>query len=177
MYHKHHHLQASGWTAHQRVTGHISKIISWGFQPTITFCCVGFHHINAIVERNIKTLTVGARTLILYAKIFLPKSITTMLWIYRLKAFSENCIHSIWMMMWLLLWRIFQAQQHTLVLKLSHIGLFSLCLGWSIERKHRCTTQLSTPIPCRDLSWSLTISCRISSSGSKPIKWSCITSI
>ena len=45
---------------------------------------------NAIVERKIKTLTLESRTLHLYAKIYWPEEITTMLWPYSLKVFAEQ---------------------------------------------------------------------------------------
>ena len=35
---------------------------------TITFCGVGYNHKNTIVVRQFKTLTLGDRTFILYAK-------------------------------------------------------------------------------------------------------------
>ena len=57
------------------------------------------------------------------------------------------------------------------------MGLSSLCLGCRISRQYFWTNQVGTLLTCIDLSWSLTISCRISSSGSKPSNWSWITSI
>ena len=46
---------------------------------TITFCAVGAHHQNGIVERRIKELTLIARTLLLHAIWHWPGYITTML--------------------------------------------------------------------------------------------------
>ena len=43
---------------------------------TITLCGIGSHHQNFIVERKIQTLTLGAGTLILHEKIYLPEAIT-----------------------------------------------------------------------------------------------------
>ena len=57
---------------------------------TITFCAVGYHHQNSIVERKIKALTLGARTLLLNAKIYFPEAINTMLWPYSLKPCVEQ---------------------------------------------------------------------------------------
>ena len=80
-------------------------------------------------------------------------------------------------MMGLLPCRSFQAQQQTLLLKLPHMGLSNLWIGCNTSRRPSWTTQVGTPITCRYLYLSLTISCRISSSGSKPTSWSCLTSI
>ena len=41
-------------------------------------------------ERKIQTLTLGARKLLLHKIIYLPEAITTMLWKYSLKYFSEK---------------------------------------------------------------------------------------
>ena len=57
------------------------------------------------------------------------------------------------------------------------MGLYSSCLGWKILGKNSWNTQVVTPLTYRYISWSLTISCRISSSGSEPSNWSCLTSI
>ena len=64
---------------------------------TITFCAVGGHHQNVIVERNIKELTLIARTLLLHAIRHWPEYITTMMWLFDLKeaAFRLNKF-SIW---------------------------------------------------------------------------------
>ena len=51
----------------------------------ITFCAVGAHHQNGIVERRIKELTLIARTLLLHAVRHWPGFITTMLWPFALK--------------------------------------------------------------------------------------------
>ena len=58
------------------------------FNQKITFCGVGYHHQNDIIEREIKTLTIEARKLLPHAKIYWTEAITTMLWPYALKAFS-----------------------------------------------------------------------------------------
>ena len=51
----------------------------------ITYCTVGSHHQNGIVERKIKELTLIARTLLLHAIRHWPSHITTMLWPFALK--------------------------------------------------------------------------------------------
>ena len=53
----------------------------------------------------------------------------------------------------------------------------SLCLGCNISRQYIWTTQGVTPLMRKDLSWSLNISCRISSPGSKTRNWSCLNSV
>jgi hypothetical protein len=47
---------------------------------SITFCAVGAHHQNGIVERRIKELTLISWTLLLHAKQHWPDYITTMMW-------------------------------------------------------------------------------------------------
>ena len=51
----------------------------------ITFCAVGAHHQNGIVERRIKELTLIARTLLVHAVRHCPGYITTMMWPFALK--------------------------------------------------------------------------------------------
>ena len=62
-------------------------------------------------------------------------------------------------------------------LKYHHMVLSNICIGRKTTRQNIWTIQVGTPLMCRDISWSLTISFRISSSGSKPSNWSCLTSI
>lgn len=59
----------------------------------ITFCGVGAHHQNGVVERMIKDLTLTTRTLLLHAKRHWPEMITTMLWPMALKAAEERLNH------------------------------------------------------------------------------------
>jgi len=51
----------------------------------ITYCAVGAHHQNGIVERRIKELTLIARTLLLHAVRHWPGYVTTMMWPFALK--------------------------------------------------------------------------------------------
>eukprot|EP00956_Cyclotella_meneghiniana_P029977 scaffold74389_cov38-Cyclotella_meneghiniana.AAC.4 len=53
---------------------------------TITFCGVGAHHQNGIVEDRIRLITETARTLLLHAQRHWPEYITTMLWPFAVKA-------------------------------------------------------------------------------------------
>ena len=46
----------------------------------ITYCGVGAHHQNAVVESKVKELSYGARTVLLHAKRKWPSVITTILW-------------------------------------------------------------------------------------------------
>ena len=59
---------------------------------SITFCAVGGHHQNGIVERKIKELTLIARTLLLHSIRHWPEYTTTMMWPFALKeaAFRLN---------------------------------------------------------------------------------------
>ena len=50
-----------------------------GSKQTITFCGVGFHHQNYIVESKLQTLTLGAITFLPHAKIYWTEAITTIL--------------------------------------------------------------------------------------------------
>ncbi|KAL7470955.1 hypothetical protein ACHAXS_011261 [Conticribra weissflogii] len=59
----------------------------------ISFCAVGAHHQNGIVERKIKDLTLITRTLLLHAKRHWPEMITTMLWPQALKAAETRLNH------------------------------------------------------------------------------------
>ncbi len=52
---------------------------------SITFCAIGAHHENGIVEWRIKELTLISRTLLLHAKRHWPDYITTMMWPFALK--------------------------------------------------------------------------------------------
>ena len=52
---------------------------------SITFCAVGAHHQNSIIERRIKELTLISWTLLLHAKRHWPDYITTMMWPFALK--------------------------------------------------------------------------------------------
>ena len=46
----------------------------------ITFCGVGAHHQNGIIERHISLLSNASRTLLLHAQQRWPNAITTILW-------------------------------------------------------------------------------------------------
>ena len=48
----------------------------------ISYCGVGYHHQNAIVERIIKEFTLGNRNLLLHSIRLCPESVSTMLWIF-----------------------------------------------------------------------------------------------
>jgi hypothetical protein len=52
---------------------------------SITFCAVGAHHQNGIVERRIKELTLISQALLLHAKQHWPDYITAMMWLFALK--------------------------------------------------------------------------------------------
>ena len=61
---------------------------------TITFCGVGAHHQNEIIENKNKMLTLAARTLLLHGIRMWPQMIDTMFWPFAIKASAErhNCL-------------------------------------------------------------------------------------
>ena len=64
-------------------------------EQTLTFCRVGAHNQNGIVENRNKHLTLGARSLLLQGMRMRPQMNETMFWPYALKAQAEpmNCLH------------------------------------------------------------------------------------
>ena len=56
----------------------------------IGYCGVGAHHQNGLVERHIKTLTLGSRTLLLHAIQHWPEMISTILWPFASKESSRR---------------------------------------------------------------------------------------
>ena len=57
---------------------------------TITFCGVGAHHQNGIVENKNKILTQGARTLLLHGMRMWPQMVDEMFWPFAMKAVAER---------------------------------------------------------------------------------------
>ena len=57
---------------------------------TITFCGVGDHHQNGIVEQRIWTVIKIVRTIILHAQHYWPECVDTMLWLFAVKAAIER---------------------------------------------------------------------------------------
>ena len=56
----------------------------------ITFCGVGAHHQNGIIENKNKMLTLGARTLLLHGMRMWPAMIDSMFWPFAMKAIAER---------------------------------------------------------------------------------------
>ena len=56
----------------------------------LTFCGVGAHHQNGIVENRNKILTQGARTLLLHGMRMWPQMIDSMFWPFAFKAMAER---------------------------------------------------------------------------------------
>ncbi len=57
---------------------------------SITFCGVGAHHQNGIIENRNKQLTLGAHTLLLHGMRHWPQMINTMFWLFAIKAMAER---------------------------------------------------------------------------------------
>jgi hypothetical protein len=57
---------------------------------TISYCAVGAHHQDGIVERHIGTLTLGARTNLLHAQRRWPEAISSILWPFAWKDFERR---------------------------------------------------------------------------------------
>ena len=57
---------------------------------TLTFCAVGAHHQNGIVERHIQELTYGARTVLLHAQRRWPKAVGSILWPFAWKDYERR---------------------------------------------------------------------------------------
>eukprot|EP00957_Ditylum_brightwellii_P000920 73898-Ditylum_brightwellii.AAC.1 len=56
----------------------------------ITFCGIGAHHQNGIIENKNKTLTLGACILLLHGMRYWPQMIDTMFWPFAMKAFAKQ---------------------------------------------------------------------------------------
>ena len=61
-----------------------------GKYQKITFCGVGAHHQNGIIENKNKILTTGGRTLLLQGRRMWPNMIDEMFWPFAIKALSER---------------------------------------------------------------------------------------
>ena len=81
---KHYHAD-NGAFAHK---GFLDKVN--GKDQKITFCAVGAHHQNGIIENQNKMLTLAARTLLLHGIRMWPQMIDTMLWPFAFKAAAES---------------------------------------------------------------------------------------
>ena len=61
-----------------------------GKDQNITFCGVGAHHQNRIIENKNKILTTGGRTLLLQGRRMWPNVIDKMFWPFAIKAVAER---------------------------------------------------------------------------------------
>ena len=85
---KHYHAD-NGAFAHKGFLDHVNRA-----DQKITFCAVGAHHQNGIIENKNKMLTLSARTLLLHGIRMWPQMIDTMFWPFAFKAAAErhNCL-------------------------------------------------------------------------------------
>jgi hypothetical protein len=58
----------------------------------ITFCAVGAHHQNGIIENKNKMLTLAARTLLLHGIRMWPQMIDTMFWPFALLLLRDTTV-------------------------------------------------------------------------------------
>ena len=86
-------------------------------------------------------------------------------------------MNSSWILIGLLPYKRFLSQEQTVLLKVSTHGDVHFMSWVLLLRQRVCTNQVITPLTCRDISWSITISCIISSSSYKPRNWACLASI
>ena len=61
-----------------------------GKYQKITFCGIGAHHQNRIIENKIKILTTGGRTLLLHGRRMWANMIDEMFWTFAIKAIAER---------------------------------------------------------------------------------------
>ena len=61
-----------------------------GKDQNITFCGVGAHHQNGIMENKIKILTTGGHTLLIHGRHMWPNMIDGMFWLFSIKAVAER---------------------------------------------------------------------------------------
>ena len=83
-----HYRADNGRFAEKSFRDHVDKCIQ-----TIDFCGVNAHHMNGLIERRIRTLSSGARTILLHAMRMWPEIIGTLLWPFALKAY-ENTLNA-----------------------------------------------------------------------------------
>ena len=57
---------------------------------TISYCGVGAHHQNGLIETTIKSVTNGARTILLHAQRHWPEAIMTMLWPFAVQTYVNR---------------------------------------------------------------------------------------
>ena len=84
----------------------------------ISYCRVGSHHQNAIVEHRIKELTLGSWTLLLHATRMLPEAMSTTMWNFSSRHRPRGTTYWIWNRTEILRSRILKAwsykiSQHT----------------------------------------------------------------
>ena len=63
-----------------------------GKDQKITFCGVGAHQQNGIIENKNKILTTGGRTLLLHGRCMCTNMIDEMFWPFEIKAVAERLI-------------------------------------------------------------------------------------
>ena len=81
---KHYHTN-NGAFAHKGFLGEVNRKAQ-----KITFCAVGVHHQNGIIDNKNKMLTLAARTLLLHGIRMWPQMMDTMFWPFVFKAAAER---------------------------------------------------------------------------------------
>ena len=112
---------------------------------------------NAIVERNIQTLTLGSTTFILHEKIYFTEGINVILCPHELNAFVEQLNELNLDDDEITTMDKFAGTTTDIILKNNTYGVSSLCLGCKIAMQYIWNTQVGNLPTCRDLFYSLTI--------------------
>ena len=78
------------WVDNRRFAETLFKEAIQKCRQQMSYCGVGSHHQNAIVERRIKELTLGSCTFLLHTTRLWPKAVSNMPWPFYFKASCQR---------------------------------------------------------------------------------------